>query len=105
MPETQLLPGHSELGTSSTHAAAERFLQHHERRARRIRRALEASGDEPATAFELARRIFPRLPALRIAQATVEAIGHLDVLAAAGHVDATELPAGQVGFRLRTTEA
>ena len=39
------------------------------------------------TAYGVVRGLFPRLPAARIGQAMTEAIGHLDVLAAAGEAD------------------
>ena len=64
---------------------ARRFLAHHRRRGARVRAALDAGAAEgPATAYELARALFPRLPEERIGQAMTEVIGHLDVLLAEG---------------------
>ena len=73
----RVLPGHGPV-VDEPEALFERFAVHHARRARRVRDAL-ATG--PATAYAIARGIFPRLPAERIGQAMTEVIGHLDVLA------------------------
>ncbi len=79
LPLTRLLPGHR--AGEDDHPAdpateARRFLAHYRRRGRQVRVAL---AEGPATAYELARRIFPRLPERRVGQAMTEVIGHLDV--------------------------
>lgn len=80
LPVRRVLPGHGDV-VDHPDALFERFAAHHTRRGKRVREAL-ASG--PATAYGIARGIFPRLPAERIGQAVTEVIGHLDVLAEAG---------------------
>lgn len=74
-----LLPGHGEPleGAPAAGRPAARFVGHHERRAWKIRAALEP---RPATAFEVARVLFPRLPTERLGQALTEVIGHFDLL-------------------------
>jgi glyoxylase-like metal-dependent hydrolase (beta-lactamase superfamily II) len=92
---SRLLPAHAdprdgddaaaEPTAPSPAAEAQRFLAHHRRRGQRLRAALAASAVEgPATAYELARARFPRLPEERVGQAMTEVIGHLDVLLAEG---------------------
>jgi glyoxylase-like metal-dependent hydrolase (beta-lactamase superfamily II) len=88
----RLLPAHGDPRSAEDDAPAldpaaeaRRFLAHHRRRGTRVRAALAAStAGGPATAHELARAIFPRLPEERIGQAMTEVIGHLDVLLADG---------------------
>jgi glyoxylase-like metal-dependent hydrolase (beta-lactamase superfamily II) len=94
----RLLPAHGAPGGAEdeAHSAldpateAQRFLTHHRRREARVRAALGASAADGATAYELARAIFPRLPEERIGQAMTEVIGHLDVLLADGAAERTE---------------
>ncbi|TAJ19128.1 MAG: MBL fold metallo-hydrolase [Dehalococcoidia bacterium] len=81
LPITRILPGHGDVVAAPLRLFAQ-FEDHHARRGARVRAALEAAG--AATAFEVARAVFPRLPHARIAQAMTETIGHLDVLAEAG---------------------
>lgn len=81
LPIARILPGHGDVVDDPSRLFAQ-FDAHHARRAARIRAALEAAGT--ATAFEVARAVFPRLPHARIAQAMTETIGHLDVLSEAG---------------------
>ncbi len=79
LPLTRLLPAHdhrTDDGPLDPAAEARRFLAHCHRRQRQLGTAL-ARG--PATAYELARRLFPRLPEERVGQAMTEVIGHLDV--------------------------
>ena len=79
LPLTRLLPGHGAGdgdGPIDPAAEARRFLAHYRRRGRQVRAAL---GEGRATAYELARRVFPRLPEERVGQAMTEVIGHLDV--------------------------
>ena len=76
--------------------AARRTLRRQEARAARVLRAL---GEGPATAFELARRFFPRLPARYLAPALAEIIGVLDWLEEEGRI--RPLPGeGAVRYRL-----
>ena len=92
----RVLPGHGAPVDNVTRLVA-RFEQHHARRAARVRALLADGGapqPSPQSAYALARRMFPHLDvhggdgrgALRLAQATTELIGHLDVLLAAGAV-------------------
>ncbi len=96
----RLLPGHGETVDDPAGVARlfERFEAHHARRAARLRALL---ADGPATAYELARRLFPRLPAQRIGQAVTEVIGHLDLLEEQGLAEASDAGAGVRRYRLR----
>ena len=80
LPVARILPGHGDA-VEDPRALFDRFAEHHARRARRIVAALEAG---PATAYEVSRTLFRRLPGQRIGQAMTEVIGHLDVLTDAG---------------------
>jgi glyoxylase-like metal-dependent hydrolase (beta-lactamase superfamily II) len=80
LPVARILPGHGDA-VEDPRALFDRFTEHHARRARRIVAALKAG---PATAYEVSRTLFRRLPDRRIGQAMTEVIGHLDVLTAAG---------------------
>ena len=81
LPVARILPGHGDPA-QEPRALFDRFATHHDRRARRIVAALDSGAE---TAYEVARTLFRRLPEARIGQAMTEAIGHLDVLVAAGH--------------------
>ncbi|TAK79656.1 MAG: MBL fold metallo-hydrolase [Dehalococcoidia bacterium] len=81
LPLTRVLPGHGEVVDNPARLFAQ-FEAHHARRGRRVRAALAAA--QTATAFEVTRAVFPRLPTVRIGQAMTETIGHLDVLAEVG---------------------
>lgn len=78
LPLARVLPGHG-APIEEPRVLIERYEAHHVRRAARVRAALEAG---PATAFEVARALYPRLPAPRLAQALTEVIGHFDLLLA-----------------------
>jgi glyoxylase-like metal-dependent hydrolase (beta-lactamase superfamily II) len=78
---TRVYPGHGEVVEDATRLI-DQFEGHHARRGRKVREAL-ARLDAPS-AFEIARTLFPRLPAVRLGQAMTEVLGHLDVLIAAG---------------------
>jgi len=78
LPLTRILPGHGEVVDDPSRLFAQ-FEAHHARRGARVRAALDAAGT--ATAFEVTRAVFPRLPDTRIGQAMTETIGHLDLLA------------------------
>jgi len=94
LPVRRVLPGHG--GPVETAALLfERFEAHHRRRGARVRELLR---QQPDTAFGLARRMFPRLDPLRLAQATTEVIGHLDVLHGAGEA-AREEAGGLARYR------
>lgn len=81
LPVTRILPGHGEVVEDPARLFAQ-FEAHHARRARRVRDALAAA--RTATAFEVARAVFPRLPDTRFGQAMTETVGHLDLLAEEG---------------------
>ncbi len=81
LPVARILPGHGEVVDEPTRLFAQ-FEAHHARRGARVRGALAAAGT--ATAFEVTRAVFPRLPDSRIGQAMTETIGHLDLLAEQG---------------------
>ncbi len=78
LPVRRILPGHGEPVEDPERLFA-RFEAHHARRAVQVRTLLE---ERPDTAYGVARRMFPRLPPVRLGQAMVEVIGHIDVLAA-----------------------
>jgi len=95
LPLRRILPGHG-APMDDPARLLDRFEAHHERRAAAIRRLL---GEQPDTAYGIARRLFPRIGPLQLAQATTEAIGHLDVLYGAGEAVRDESK-GLVRFRL-----
>lgn len=80
LPVRRILPGHG-AAVDEPGRLFERFEAHHVRRARSIRALL---AEQPDSAYGIARRLFPRIGALQLAQATTEVIGHLDVLYGAG---------------------
>lgn len=91
-------PGHGEV-MDDPPVYLERWRTHHARRARQVHRHLAGHG--ASTAFEVARALFPRLPAERLGQAMTEIIGHFDVLLEAGDVERIERPGEPVRVVLR----
>jgi glyoxylase-like metal-dependent hydrolase (beta-lactamase superfamily II) len=79
----RVYPGHGDV-IDDPGVYIERFEGHHRRRAAQVRAALVEAGTDGATAFEVARAVFRRLPDERLGQALTEVIGHLDLLAEAG---------------------
>lgn len=96
---TSALPGHGDHveGAGDVQRLLQRFVSHHDRRASRVRAALEA---RPATAFEVARALFPRLPAQRMGQALTEVIGHFDLLLEGGRGHLEDGPGGTLVMQL-----
>ena len=86
LPVRRVLPGHG-APVDDPARLFERFKAHHARRARRIRALL---AERPDSAYGVAMRLFPHLPAERVTQAMTEAIGHLDVLLASGEATYAE---------------
>jgi glyoxylase-like metal-dependent hydrolase (beta-lactamase superfamily II) len=82
LPVRRVLPGHGEP-VEEPERLFTRFLRHNERRQGRIVALL---GERPDSAYGVARRLFPRLPDVRIGQAMTELLGHLDTLVEAGAV-------------------
>ena len=82
-----ILPGHGAV-VHDPQRLFTQFTEHHARRSSRVVAHLEHSANAGGgdTAYEIARGLFPRLPAARIGQALTEVIGHLDVLLEAGNV-------------------
>lgn len=76
----RILPAHGDI-VDDPSKLFDRFEEHHARRSRRVRAAL---ADGPLSAYEVARRMFPRIPHRRLGQAITEVLGHLDILEAAG---------------------
>lgn len=76
LPVQRILPAHGEI-VDEPERLFGRFEEHHARRARRVRAAL---GDGPLTAYQVAKRMFPRIPPRRLGQAITEVLGHLDLL-------------------------
>lgn len=95
LPIRRILPGHGDV-VDEPGKLLDRFEAHHERRAAAIRRLL---GEQADTAYGVARRLFPRIGALQLAQATTEVVGHLDLLYGAGEALREEF-GGIVRFRL-----
>lgn len=95
LPVRRILPGHG-APVEDPARLLDRFEAHHGRRAAAIRRLL---GEQPDSAYGIARRLFPRIGPLQLAQATTEAIGHLDVLYGAGEA-LREESGGVVRFRV-----
>ena len=93
----RVLPGHG--APAAGEAAARlfaRFGRRQERRRAQVRALLAERAD---TACGVVRRLFPRLPESRLAQALTEVIGQLDVLAADGEAVA-ERRGGVIAHRL-----
>ncbi|MGE3961864.1 MAG: MBL fold metallo-hydrolase [Dehalococcoidia bacterium] len=86
---TRVYPGHGEV-IEKPALYLDRFEGHHARRATKVREALAGAGE--ATAFELARSIFPRLTEHRLFQAMTEVLGHLDLLAERSEVECNGRP-------------
>jgi len=82
LPIRRILPGHGEPVEDPGRLFA-RFEEHHARRARRVRAALL---EGPASTYEVAKRMFPRIPPRRLGQAITELLGHLDLLEREGAV-------------------
>ena len=80
---TRVYPGHGEV-IKQPDFYIDRFEAHHRRRGAQVRAALLEARAGGATAFEVARTVFRRLPNERLAQALTEVIGHLDLLAESG---------------------
>ena len=97
LPVRRVLPGHGEV-VEDPLRLFDRFEQHHARRAERVRAAL--GGGEPASAYAVAKAMFPRIPPRRLGQAITEVLGHLDLLEAAGRVEVVRDGDG-VRYRLR----
>jgi glyoxylase-like metal-dependent hydrolase (beta-lactamase superfamily II) len=94
-PARRVLPGHG-VPVEQVAPLFERFEAHHARRARQVRALLEEAAD---SAYGVARRMFPRIGSLQLAQATTEVIGHLDVLYGAGEA-LRDSSGGPVRYRL-----
>ena len=97
LPIERVLPGHGEI-VEEPERLFERFEEHHARRAKRVRAALEAEG--ALSAYGVAKRMFPRIPPRRLGQAITEVLGHLDLLEADGSVEVFA-DGGGVRYRLR----
>jgi glyoxylase-like metal-dependent hydrolase (beta-lactamase superfamily II) len=91
----RIQPGHGEI-VDDPKRLFERFEEHHARRARRVRAALE---DGPLSASGVAKRMFPRIPPRRLSQAVTELLGHLDLLVEQGAAEFVERD-GQLQARL-----
>jgi len=97
----RVFPGHGEvIDEPSTYL--DRFEAHHGRRAEKVRAALAEAGE--ATAFEVVRAVFRRLPDERLGQAMTEVLGHLDLLAERRAVEAVEGARFPVRWRLTGAE-
>ena len=96
LPLRRVLPGHGEA-VDDPQRLFERFEIHHARRARRIRALL---AERPDSAYGVATRLFPHLPAERAGQAMTEVIGHFDVLLASGEATCEEGEGGVLVSRL-----
>lgn len=83
----RVYPGHGDV-IEDPAAYIDRFEGHHARRAAKVRAALVEAGE--ATAFDLVRAMFRRLPDGRIGQALTEVIGHLDLLAESRQATCTD---------------
>src|SRR5690606_12365454 len=77
----RVYPGHGEV-IEDANVYLDRFEEHHARRAAKVRAALEDAGE--ATAFEVVRSMYRRLPDERLGQVLTEVIGHLDLLETEG---------------------
>ncbi len=91
-------PGHGEVMPDPA-VYLDRWRTHHARRARQVHRHLAGHG--ASTAFEVARALFPRLPAERLGQAMTEIIGHFDVLLEAGEAEPIERAGEPLRLALR----
>ena len=99
LPARRVLPGHGEA-VDDPERLFDRFEAHHARRARRFRALL---AERPDSAYGLVVRLFPHLPEARVGQGMTEAIGHLDLLLAAGEATYSEQGGGGV-LRFRLTD-
>ena len=96
LPVLRVFPGHGDA-VDDPGRLFERFEIHHTRRARRIRALL---AERPDSAYGVAMRLFPHLPAERAGQAMTEVIGHCDGLLASGEAECEEDGGGGLRFRL-----
>lgn len=94
----RVFPGHGEV-IEEPSVYLDRFEGHHARRAEKVRAALAEAGE--ATAFEVVRAVFRRLPDERLGQAMTEVLGHLDLLA---EREAVECGGTPVRWRLTGAE-
>ncbi len=78
---TRVYPGHGEV-IDDPAVYLDRFEAHHARRGAKVRAFL--GSHEAATAFDVAKGLFPRLPDARLGQAMTEVLGHLDLLEEGG---------------------
>ena len=85
MPAGLVLGGHGAPVTDHVGLIDERFRMH-ERRARKIQGLLEAEPARPATAFDLANRMWGNVAVTQAMLTISEVIGHLDLLIADGTV-------------------
>lgn len=74
---SRIYPGHGDV-IEAPEVYLDRFETHHARRGAKVQAALVEAGE--ATAFELVRAMFRRLPDERLGQAMTEVLGHLDLL-------------------------
>lgn len=101
----RVYPGHGEV-IEDPSVYLDRFQVHHARRGAKVRAALATlatDGGEGATAFEVAKTLFPRLPDARLGQAMTEVLGHLDLLEERGEA-VRERDGETVRWRLGRTE-
>jgi glyoxylase-like metal-dependent hydrolase (beta-lactamase superfamily II) len=85
MPAGLVLGGHGPPVTEHAPLIDERFRMH-ERRARKLRGLLEVDPAHPATAFDLANRMWGNVAVTQAMLTISEVIGHLDLLIADGAV-------------------
>lgn len=101
---TRVFPGHGDV-IDEPAVYLDRFEAHHARRAEKVRAALAAlPGAGEATAFEVVRAVFRRLPDERLGQAMTEVLGHLDLLAERRAVEAVEGAGISVRWKLTGAE-
>ncbi len=100
----RILPGHGAVVEDPARLFAQ-FDEHHARRSQRALAHLERAGAHGATAYEVVRGLFPRLPAARIGQALTEMIGHLDVLVERGEATQTRDEDGVMRTRIASNLA
>jgi glyoxylase-like metal-dependent hydrolase (beta-lactamase superfamily II) len=92
-PPELVLPGHGEPFGGAAEIVAKRFAAH-ERRARRILRALDA----PRAAAGIIETLWRQLPAEQGFLALSEVLGHLDLLADRGDAAEVDLGGGRVAW-------
>ncbi|MFA7250160.1 MAG: MBL fold metallo-hydrolase [Dehalococcoidia bacterium] len=99
----RILPGHGAVVEDPARLFAQ-FTEHHARRIGRVAALLTRAETAGVTSYEVARGLFPRLPAARIGQALTEIIGHLDVLQERGEALQAADADGVVRTRSRTEQ-